>query len=182
MRRPNPLVTVGVVARSEIAGASPRGSWAPGCPLWLTVAVIGLCATLVTLGVSYPHERGQRLLVAFVVCSPIAALRRWPLPVLAVAAAANAMVMVGGDAPLPLAIVLGLASYLLASRLPRRVSIPAAAAAAAGIGAALVYAAVTARNAPAGGGAVEGFLAAGWFIGDSTAARRRYLAGLAEQD
>ena len=183
MRRPNPLVTVGVVARNEIAGASPRGPWAPGWPQWLTVAVIGLCATLVTLGVSYPHERGQRLLVAFVVCSPIAALRRWPLPVLAVAAAANAMVMVGGDAPLPLAIVLGLASYLLASRLPRRVSIPAAAAAAVGIGAALVYAAVTARNAPVAGEAVEGFLplAAGWFIGDSTAARRRYLVGLAEQ-
>ena len=35
----------------------------------------------------------------------------------------------------------------------------------------------------AGADAVEGFspLAAGWFVGDSVAARRRYLAGLAEQ-
>jgi signal transduction histidine kinase len=159
---------------------------APGWPQWLTGAVLAGCAALLTLTVAAgpaPLERGQRLLIEFVLCSPILALRRWPLPVLAVAAAVNAVVIAGGDAPLPFGILLGVASYLLASRLPRRVSIPAASAATVGIGTALIYAAVTTRNAAVVGEAVAGFLplAAGWFIGDSTAARRRYLAGLAEQ-
>src|ERR1700723_509118 len=162
MRSPRALVTVGTVARHHPPASPPRSPGAPGWPQWLAVAVLAACAVLTTIAVPPgPHGGSQRLLVAVVVCSPIVALRRWPLPVLAVAAAANAMVMADGDAPLPLGIVLGLASYLLAARLPRRVSIPAAAAAAAGVGAALVYAAFTARHAPAGGGAVGGFLAAG---------------------
>jgi signal transduction histidine kinase len=111
------------------------------------------------------------------------ALRRWPLPVLAAATVANAMVMVGAQAPLPFGIMLGVASYLAASRLPRRLSIPAVLTSAAALGGALVYATFTARNGSVAVSAVEGFLplAAGWFTGDSVAARRRYLAGLAEQ-
>ena len=148
--------------------------------------MLAVCAVLVTLASwdsPYPHERGQRVLLAFVVCVPMAALRRWPLPVLAAATLASTMVMARGNTPLPFGIVLGLASYLAASRLPRRVSIPAAAASAAALGGTLVYAALTARNASVAVEAVEGFLplVAGWFIGDSVAARRRYLAGLAEQ-
>jgi len=148
--------------------------------------VLAVCAVLVTLASwdsPYPHERGQRIVLAFVVCVPMAALRRWPLPVLAAATIANTMVMAAGNTPLPFGIVLGLASYLAASRLPRRLSIPAAAASAAALGGTLVYAALTARNASVAVEAVEGFLplVAGWFIGDSVAARRRYLAGLAEQ-
>ena len=159
---------------------------ARGWPQWLTGALLAACAALLTLTVTSgpaPVERGQRLLIAFVLCSPILALRRWPLPVLAVAAAVNAVVIAGGDAPLPFAILLGVAAYLAAERLPRRISIPAAAVAAAGIGAALSYALITTRNAAVAAGAVEGFLplVAGWFVGDSTAARRRYQAGLAEQ-
>jgi signal transduction histidine kinase len=140
-------------------------------------------ATVITLAGPYPHDRGQRLLLAFVVCIPIAALRRWPLPVLAAATAANAMVMAAGNAPLPFGIMLGFASYLAASGLPRRVSIPAAAFSAAALGGALVYAALAAPHAAVAGEVVQGFLplVAGWFIGDSAAARRRYLAGLAEQ-
>ena len=148
--------------------------------------MLAVCAVLVTLASwdsPYPHERGQRIVLAFVVCVPMAALRRWPLPVLAAATIANTMVMAAGNTPLPFGIVLGLASYLAASRLPRRLSIPAAAASAAALGGTLVYAALTARNASVAVEAVEGFLplVAGWFIGDSVAARRRYLAGLAEQ-
>jgi hypothetical protein len=93
--------------------------------------VLAVCAALITLASSggpYPHDRGQRLFLAFVICGLIAALRHWPLPVLAAATLANTMVMAAGNAPLPFGIVLGLASYLAASRLPRRVSIPAAAA------------------------------------------------------
>jgi len=131
----------------------------------------------------YLHGPGRRLVLAWVLCLPIVALRRWPLPVLAAVTAANALVMAGGNAPLPLAIMLGLASYLAASRLPRRLSIPAAAASAAALGGALVYAVFTATREPLAATAVEGFLplVAAWFTGDSVAARRRYQAGLAEQ-
>jgi signal transduction histidine kinase len=150
------------------------------------VAVLAVCVALITLGsLAGPHplDRGQHLLLAYVVCVPIAALRRWPIPVLVAVTAANAMAMAGGMAPLPLCAMLGLASYLAASRLPRRVSIPAVAASAAALGGVLVYAAVTVGGAPVAAEAVDGFLplAAAWFIGDSVAARRRYVAGLAEQ-
>ena len=163
-----------------------RGFMALGAPQWLIAALIAMCAAVITLAVStgpYPHEKGLRLLLVFAVCNPVVALRRWPLPVLAVVAAANAMVMAQGNAPLPFAIVIGLASYLAASRLPRRVSIPAAAASAVAIGGALVYAWLAVRYAAVAGEAVVAYLplVAGWFTGDSVAARRRYLAGLAEQ-
>jgi signal transduction histidine kinase len=67
--------------------------------------------------------------------------------------------------------------------MPRRWSVPAAVVAAAGLGAALLYAALAVRTASPGLEAVEGFvpLVTAWFVGDSVAARRRYLAGLAEQ-
>jgi signal transduction histidine kinase len=194
MRSASLLVTVGTVAKDRSAEAPPRdvtwrlprGPVALGAPQWLIAAMIAVCAALVTLAVStgpYPHEKGQRLLLAFALCSPVVALRRWPLPVLAVATAANAMIMAEGNAPLPIALVLGLASYLAASRLPRRLSIRAAVASAVALGGALVYAWLTATNAAVAGEAIEGFLplTAGWFTGDSVAARRRYLAGLAEQ-
>jgi hypothetical protein len=188
MRSADPLVTVSIVARDHSAEASSRRPLlaASGQPQWPAIAVLAVCVALITLASSggpYPHDRGQRLLLAFVICAPIAALRRWPLPVLAAATIANTMAMAAGKAPLPFGIMLGLASYLAASRLPRRVSIRAAAASAAALGGALVYATLTARNASVAVEAVEGFLplVAGWFTGDSIAARRRYLAGLAEQ-
>jgi signal transduction histidine kinase len=175
------------VATDHSAGARWRGPRAAaGWPEWLAVTLLALCAALVALALStgpYPHDRGQRLVLAFVVCGPIVALRRWPLPVLAAAVAANAIVMAAGNAPLPFGIMLGSASYLAAVRLPRRVSIPAAANAAVALGGALGYAALAARHASLAGEAVDGFLPlmAGWFTGDSVAARRHYLAGLAEQ-
>ena len=88
-----------------------------------------------------------------------------------------------GNAPLPFALMLGLALYFTALQLPRRVSIRAAVATAAVLGAALVYAALAVRTASPAAEAVAGFVptAAAWFVGDSVAARRRYLAGLAEQ-
>jgi signal transduction histidine kinase len=187
MRPAHPAVTVGAVARNDTADAPP-----PGILLavfgrrWLPAAVLGTCAALITLAAAAgpsPHDRGLRLALAFAVCVPIAALRRWPLPVLAAITAVNAMVMAKGNAPLPFGIMLGLAAYLAASRLPRRLSIPAAAAAAVALGGAILYAALTVRNASAAQEAIDGFLplVAGWLTGDSVAARRRYLAGLAEQ-
>ena len=118
-----------------------------------------------------------------VACSPIALLRRWPLTVLTAATFANALIMARGIATFPFGIVLGFASYFAASRLPRRVSITAAAVSAAALGGAVVYATLTVPIASPAAEAIEALLplAAAWFIGDSIAARRRYQAGLAEQ-
>jgi signal transduction histidine kinase len=186
MRPADPLVTVGGVARDHSAEALPRGpvSAASGWPQWPVVAVLATCAGLLVLVATVgPHEPGQRLVLAFAVSSPAAALRRWPVLVLTAVTALNVLVMVMGIAPLAFGIMLGLGSYLAASQLPRRLSIAAAAASAAALGGALLYAAVTLRHAPVAVETVQGFLplVAGWFIGDSLAARRRYLAGLAEQ-
>jgi signal transduction histidine kinase len=110
---------------------------------------------------------------------------QWPVAaVFAACAGLAALAMASGTGGPPVAaVLLGLAAYLVASRLPRRLSIPAAAVAAAALGGALWYAALTMKNAPLAAKAVEGFLplAAAWFVGDAVAARRRYQAGLAEQ-
>jgi len=80
-------------------------------------------------------------------------------------------------------LLLGLAVYLVASRLPRRLSVPAVLVAAGALSAALLYAASVRAGVSVAVEAVEGLLplAAAWFIGDAVAARRRYQAGLAEQ-
>ncbi|MGH3225893.1 MAG: sensor histidine kinase, partial [Streptosporangiaceae bacterium] len=171
------------------AGPLPAGL---GQRQWPVVAVLAACGAVIAVASSTgpsPRARGQYLELALVlllvVCAPVAALRRWPIRVLAAAAVADALAVAvaGRPAPLPFGVMLGLASYLVASRLPRRVSIPAVAASAVVIGAALLYALFTVRNGQAAAEAVESFppLAAAWFIGDSVAARRRYMAGLAEQ-
>ncbi len=188
MRLADPLVTVGVVVRNYPAGNRGPRPHAPGQRQWLAITVFGMCAALLTLVLEAgpgPHMPGQRVLLAFVVSGPIMLLRRWPLPVLAVVTGVNAWAVAAGNAPLGFGIILGLASYLAASQLPRRVSIPAVGASAAALGGALVYAALAVRvqTVPVAAGAVEAFLplAAAGVIGDSVAARGRYLAGLAEQ-
>ena len=115
--------------------------------------------------------------------SGFAKRRRPALVVLAVCAGLASVAIAFGAVPWPAVVLLGLAAYLVASRLPRRLSIPAVCVAAAGIGAALSYAASGTARIPLAAYAVEGFLplAAAWFVGDAVAARRRYLAGLAQQ-
>jgi signal transduction histidine kinase len=183
------------VTVSIVSGDSSAQGLSPGRPhpaafshrQWLATVVLIACTVLAVWALVLapgPHDRGQRLiLAALLVYGPIMLLRRWPLPVFAVAAAATGLAVASGKAPLPLGIMLGLALYFAASRLPRRVSISVAVAAAAVLGAALGYAAFSDSLASLGADAVAGFspLAAGWFVGDSVAARRRYLAGLAEQ-
>ena len=186
MRSADPLITVGAVARDYRPEALPRGplSITSGWPQWAPVVVLATCAGLLALVSTIgPHEPGQRLVLAAAVSSPAAVLRRWPLLLLTAVTALNALVMVTRDAPLVFGIMLGLGSYLAASRLPRRLSIPATAASAATLGGTLLYAAVTLDHAPVAVEAVQAFLplAAGWFIGDSVATRQRYLVGLAEQ-
>jgi signal transduction histidine kinase len=187
MRSADAVVTVSTVARDHPAEGPSR------LPLpaaisrrrWLAGAALAVCAALLTLALTAgpnPHQHLPQLLLVGVACSPIVLLRRWPLIVLAVATVANALIMAKGIATLPPGIVLGVASYFAASRLPRRVSITAAAASAVALGAALVYATFAVPNVSPVAEAVEGLLplATAWFIGDSVAARRRYLAGLAE--
>ena len=117
----------------------------------------------------YPRHLGQRLLLAGVVLAPVLLLRRWPLPVLAATTAANVLLITTGVAPLPFGIMLGVASYFAAARLPRRVSIRAAVISAAAVGGALIYTALTVQHAAVAGEAVESLLPlmAGWFTGDS---------------
>jgi signal transduction histidine kinase len=188
MRCADTDVTVSAVARNHLAGDPSRGH--PPAALserqWSASVVLAACAGLGLLTLAagpYPHGPGRGLVLALLVCGPIVLLRRWPLPVLAVVAAATAVVMAAGNAPLAFGLMLGLAVYFVASQLPRRWSVPAATATATALGVALVYAALAVRTASPAVEAVAGLvpLVGAWFIGDSVAARRRYLAGLAEQ-
>jgi signal transduction histidine kinase len=148
--------------------------------------VLAACAALAmvtVVGAPYPHPHGQRLVFAIVPCGAILLLRRWPLPVLAVSAAVAGLAIATGHTSLVICLMLGVAMYSVASRLPRRVSVPVAAATAAALGGALLFALIALRGAPVTVEAVEGWapLLAGFFVGESVAARRRYLVGLAEQ-
>jgi len=133
--------------------------------------------------VGYPHSQGGRLVLSVLVCIPLVSLRRWPSVGTVVVGLIAAFLAATGTASLPFGIVLGVATYFSASRLPRRRSIPLVVAIAAVIGAALVWAEAEVVFAPVPVEAVAGLapLVAGWFVGDSAAARRRYVAGLAEQ-
>jgi signal transduction histidine kinase len=117
-------------------------------------------------------------------CVPVVVFgRRWPLPVLTVATVLAGALMALGTPSLAAGLVLGVAGYLVAADRPRRSSIRAVTAAGAVLSVALAFAGITKNAVPLAVESVEGLLplAAAWFIGDSVAARRRYVAGLAEQ-
>jgi signal transduction histidine kinase len=110
--------------------------------------------------------------------------RRWLALVLFAGCAGLAtFVTTSGSVAPPMMLLLCVAVYLVASRLPRRLSVPAVLVVAAALSAALLYAAAIRTGVSVAVEAVEGLLplAAAWFIGDAVAARRRYQAGLAEQ-
>jgi signal transduction histidine kinase len=109
--------------------------------------------------------------------------RRWIITILASCAVFAAIALVGRTAPGPVAVLLGLSSYLAASRLPRRRSVPVIATAAAALFAMRLVAAISTGSLPMAAEAIEFLLpmTAAWFIGDAVAARRRYQAGLAGQ-
>jgi signal transduction histidine kinase len=181
-------VTVGVVSgdfpSERPPGPAPArvGEWR-----WLVSSVLTACAVWAVLAVmSGPtlFTRGPRLiLIVVLLCGLLIGLRRWPLPVLGVAALISGFAVASGAASLAVVILLGLATYLVSSSLPRKASIYAALATAAALGVALVYHGLADSDGSLAADAVLGFapLMAGWFIGDATATRRRYLAGLAEQ-
>jgi signal transduction histidine kinase len=146
-------------------------------------ALVYVAAVALKLSLS-GSTRGPGLELGIMVCMPVVAFgRRWPLPVLAVVTALAVAPMALGAPSLAASLALGLAGYQVAAGLPRRSSIRAVMAAAGTLGVALAFAGITNGSAPLAVEGVEGFLplAAAWFIGDSVAARRRYVAGLAEQ-
>jgi signal transduction histidine kinase len=148
----------------------------------LVAACAGLATAALALG-PYPHEPKFRVILALLACAPAVLLRRSPVPVFAFSVAAASIVVASGNALLPLGLVTGVATYFVASRLPRHLSMRMGAAAVASLGVALAYAALTRTKAPLSVVAVEGIVpvVAAWFIGDSVAARMRYVAGLVEQ-
>jgi signal transduction histidine kinase len=136
--------------------------------MW-AVTALATCAAFVALTVvlrTDPHAGG-----------------RWPLPVHVIAATATAIGMATGATSLPFGIMLGITTYFTATQLPRRVAIRVAAATVTALGGALIYAAITVPHPlllpEAGQGLVP--LTAAWFFGDGIAARRRYLAIVAQQ-
>jgi signal transduction histidine kinase len=147
----------------------------------LAVAVEGVMLTVVT-GLAV-HHHGVWLLIPLLACLPIVVLRRWPLPVLGVATVAAGMVAALGIASLPFSILLGLTLYFSALRLSRPKSIALTLAVATVIGTTVAYSGLAVATAQPAVEVVENFvpLAGAWFIADSVAARRRYLAGLAAQ-
>ena len=181
------MVTVGIVSGDSPTKRPPP--WAPARVAewrWLVSSVLTACAAWAVLSVvagPYPSARAPRLIFVFLLCSLLIVLRRWPLPVLGVAAVISGLSVASGAASLAVVILLGLASYLVASSLPRKASIYAALATAAVLGGALGYHALARSGGSLPADSVLGFapLAAGWFVGDAAATRRRYLAGLAEQ-
>jgi len=152
---------------------------------WLVIVVLAVCTAMAALALTTLHSPapGQKFPVLIAACCLIVALRRWPSPMLAVTTAAVAMVMANGTASLPFGIMLGVAVFLTASKLPRRISIRAAVTVGGVLGAGLLYSALARTHSALVLETVAGYapLVAGWFVGDSVAARRRYLAGLAEQ-
>lgn len=161
----------GEPSRGRLAGAFHERRWSAS----VVLAACAVLAMVILAAVPYPNGRGPRRLVALLLCGTIAALRRWPLPVLAVAAGANGLAMALGNVPVPFGFVLGLAVFFVASRMPRRWSVPAAMVAAAELGAALLYAALAVRTASPGLEAVEGSvpLVTAWFVGRARSARSR---------
>jgi signal transduction histidine kinase len=152
---------------------------------WLAIAFLAACTAMAALAIAaapYPG-RQERIPLAIVACCLILLLQRWPSPMLAITAAAVGMVTAAGNASLPFGLLLGTAMYLTASKLPRRTSIRAAVTIAAVLAVGLLYSWLAFPHPPLALEAVAGYspLAAGWFVGDSVAARRRYQAGLAEQ-
>ena len=151
-------------------------------------AVTALATCAAFIGVTLilrtdPHAGGPRLLLTLLAFGPVLALRRWPLPVHAIAGVATAIGVASGAVALPFSVMLGITAYFIAVQLPRRTSMVVAAGTAAMLGGALIYAAVTLPNPPLLSQATQGLvpLVAAWFIGDSVAARRRYLAVLNQQ-
>lgn len=150
---------------------------------WNVVVVAGLTTIAVAVA---PHPGvggGPQFALLLMAFGPIVLLRRWPLPILFVTVLALALVINAGGSPLTMSVLVAQAAYLTGSRLDRRTAMIAGGGAAVAIGAAVAVAALTRPQLPVATLAVVALLppVAAWFVGDAAATRRRYQAGLAEQ-
>jgi signal transduction histidine kinase len=147
------------------------------------VACVAFLVLYASLGFHAPYTHPPRHVLALFAAAPIAFRRRFPVTAFAVVTVAVAAEMASGDLPLPFGLALGIVSYSLATRAPRRLSVEAGLAAAALLGGSLVGAAIHGRPSPIAADALIAFvpLVVAWVIGDSIAARRDYLDGLAKQ-
>ena len=167
----------------------PARRWFPvgvvKSPLLATIVLAAAVVAVLFPVVAGPggHSEARQLLGPLLVCAPVVVLRRWSLPVLVVVTAAAGMITAMGHTWLLFGLLPGLALYVSAVGLPRPKSIGLALAVAAALSVAVVYSAFAVRTAQPASEAIELFvpLAGAWFIADSVAARRRYLAGLAAQ-
>jgi signal transduction histidine kinase len=156
---------------------------------WLLIdaAAAVLAMLVITFGLRVAH--GPRVTVpsadvAVVTAAatlPVAVRRLWPLPVFAVVAAAVAAATAVGRDPLGCDLMLGMTAYMAAVRLPRGTALAALVAAEAAILAGLFTAAATGHAQHA---YLHSLLAAAamWFVGAGVRERRRYRAGVAEQE
>ena len=177
--------------RASVA-ASPARPSGPKPPLahrlgrqgWIALDAI---AALLALSLVIRHPLGwsgaidsrvHPLRAVFVAAAiaPVALRRIWPLAALAISGTATIVVTVTGHAPFPIAIMLTLAVYTVASSFSRRLTVPVLA---------VVSAALTSAALAAGVGTnawhTVVLAVSAWFVGDSTQARRRYEDGLARQ-
>ncbi len=120
-------------------------------------------------------------LLALAIALPVAVRRLWPLPVFAVVTAASAALTVLGRAPVTMDLALAMVTYMAAARSRRPVALAALALSVLMLGGAVLTAEAGTRLQVQG---LHSLLVAAtfWFIGGSVRERRRYLAGLAEQE
>ena len=151
------------------------------------VATAALAALALTFHVRFfrvPHlvlPDGPMLAASLAATVPVAVRRAWPLPVLAVVTAGVGVLTAYGVAPLGTDLMLGMASYMAALQLVRPLAIAALVGTEAAIGVGLLTAAATAHSQSV---MLHSMLAAAalWFVGDGVRERRRYQAGVAEQE
>ena len=116
---------------------------------------------------------------AVLACLPIGLRRRWPLPTLGLVTTGAAVLALYGRSSPPVAVMLGLAGYIVVTRQARRAALRGL------VTAEIVLAGALAVGQVANPGhALEILipLVAAWFVGDGVAARRAYRAGVAEQE
>lgn len=190
MRIHREIGTVTSVSRAGEGEKQLKRPWTAGAGAQLVGFALLIAVGLVSVSLVFNRARfaergaaGERFLLAIVACAVVVLLRRWPRSLLALATVATALEIGSANASVPFAIVLGFASYFVASRLPREWSIWMVCLSGVALGIALLYAAIDVKGAPLAVDSVEGFLPliAAWFVGDSVATRRRYLAGLEVQ-
>jgi signal transduction histidine kinase len=155
---------------------------------WLAIDVISAVLTMAVMTFGLRVLHGPRFVVptpdvavATVAATlPVAVRRLWPVPVLAVVTVAVAYLTAMGRAPLSTDLMLGMASYMVAVRLPRTSAVIALVAAEAAILAGLLTASATAHAETV---MLHSMLAAAamWFVGAGVRERRKYRAGVAEQ-